>query len=317
VLGKGCLPATGEYQSEPLIKGLAAFVTETRPVGIDADAILDPQGKDLEKKRIRLVHGRSAVRLNAEDKKVEFSDGVVEKYDLLLVATGGRPEVPPALQKDSPMIRTFDSWKDAIAIKELAGRPGAAVVYGPGFLAIEGCRALRKAKKEVVWIQPDTPRHGYPIAGELEASILDDVRNRGARIKDGDDIAEVREKGADGLLVLTRSGEEIPCSLIVVATERVPSVGFLGGSGVEVGTGIIVDEFLRTSVPDVYAAGDCAEFKDKGSGESRINFGWRSAVRQGQLAGGNMAGGKKRFGGNQEDYFWALFGFSLRDRVKD
>jgi NADPH-dependent 2,4-dienoyl-CoA reductase/sulfur reductase-like enzyme len=283
----------------------------------DADAILDPQGKDLEKKRIRLVHGRSAVRLNAEDKKVEFSDGVVEKYDLLLVATGGRPEVPPALQKDSPMIRTFDSWKDAIAIKELAGRPGAAVVYGPGFLAIEGCRALRKAKKEVVWIQPDTPRHGYPIAGELEASILDDVRNRGARIKDGDDIVEVRELGADGLLVRTRTGEEIPCSLVVVASERIPSVGFLAGTGMAVQTGIVVDEFLRTSIPDVYAAGDCAEFKDKGSGASRINFGWRSAIRQGQLAGENMAGGKKRFGGNQEDYFWALFGFSLLDRVKD
>ncbi len=283
----------------------------------DASAILDPQWKDLEGKRVRMDHGKSAVRLNAEDKKVEFSDGTAEKYDLLLIATGGRPEVPPALQKDTPMVRTFDSRKDSIAIKELADRPGAAVVYGPGFLAIEGCRALRKAKKEVVWIQPDKPRIGYPIAGELEASILDDVRNRGARIKTGDDIEEIREDGADRLLVRTRAGEEIPCSLVVVATERVPNVGFLEGSGITVRTGIAVDEFLRTSVPDVYAAGDCAEFTDKSNGASRINFGWRSAIRQGQLAGENMAGGKKRFGGNQEDYFWALFGFSLIDRVKD
>ncbi|MGE5247833.1 MAG: FAD-dependent oxidoreductase, partial [Verrucomicrobiota bacterium] len=103
----------------------------------------------------------------------------------------------------------------------------------------------------------------------------------------------------------------------VVATERIPAVAFLAGSGMAVRTGIVVDEFLRTSVPDVYAAGDCAEFTDKGNGLSRINFGWRSAIRQGQLAGENMAGGKKRFGGNQEDYFWALFGFSLLDRVKD
>jgi NAD(P)H-nitrite reductase large subunit len=283
----------------------------------DADAILDPQGKDLEAKKIRMVHGKSAVRLNAEDKKVGFLDGAVEKYDILLVATGGRPEVPPALRKDTPMIRMFDSWKDSIAIKELAARPGAAVVYGPGFLAIEGCRALRKAKKEVIWIQPDKPRTGYPIAGELEASILDDVRNRGARIMEGDDITEVREQGADGLLVRTHTGKEIPCSLIVVASERIPTVGFLAGTGIAVQTGIVVDEFLRTSLPDVYAAGDCAEFGDKASGTSRINFGWRSAIRQGQLAGENMAGGKKRFGRNQEDYFWALFGFSLLDRVKD
>jgi phenylglyoxylate dehydrogenase epsilon subunit len=283
----------------------------------DEEAILDPQGKDLEAKRIRTVHGRSATRLNADDKKVEFSDGSVEKYDLLLVATGGTPEIPAALRHDFPMVRSFDSWQDAVAIKELAARPGAAVVYGPGFLAIEGCRALRKARREVVWIQPDKPRYGYPIAGELEASILDDVRNRGARIKDGDDVVEVRASGTDTLLVRTRSGEEIRCTLLVVATERVPSVGFLSGSGVEVRTGIVVDDLLRTTVPDIYAAGDCAEFADKGSGQTRINFGWRSAIRQGQLAGENMAGGKKRFGGNQEDYFWALFGFSLLDRVKD
>ncbi len=282
----------------------------------DAEALLDPQGKDLEEKRIRRFRGRAATRLHAEDKKVEFADGAAERYDLLLIATGGKPEVPPALKKDLPMIRTFDSWKDSLAIKELAQRPGAAVVYGPGFLAIEACRALRNAKREVTWIQPDLPRIGYPIAGELEASILDDVRNRGARIQDGDDIVEVRGKDAGSCVILTRRGLEIPCSLLVVATERIPSVAFLAGSGVAVGTGIRVDEFLRTSVPDVYAAGDCAEFQDKAKGALRINFGWRSAVRQGQLAGENMAGGKKRFSGNEEDYFWALFGSPLLDRVK-
>jgi NADPH-dependent 2,4-dienoyl-CoA reductase/sulfur reductase-like enzyme len=281
-----------------------------------ADKTLDPEGKELQAQKIRIAHGRAAVRLDKGSRKVGFADGTEEGYDRLLIATGGRPIVPAVLQKKSPMIQVFDSWRDSIAIRDLAAKPGAAVVYGPGYLAIEGCRALRKAKKEVVWIRPDQPRVGYPIAGELEASILDDVRNRGARIKEGDEIVEVKEKGADELQVLTRHGEAITCSLIVVATERVPSVGFLEGSGLAIAKGILVDEYLQTSVPDIYAAGDCAEFKDKSSGESRINFGWRSAIRQGQLAGENMAGGKKRFGGKQEDYFWALFGSSLEDRGK-
>lgn len=282
----------------------------------DPGSVLDPQGKDLLEKRIRVLNGRAAIRLDMGSRKVGFAGGTEEGYDVLLVATGGRPGVPPALSKVLPAIRVFDSWEDAQAIRARAARPGAAVVYGPGYLAIEACRALRKAKRDVVWIKPDLPKVGYPIAGELEASILDDVRNRGARIKDGDDIADVREKEGDTCVVVTRGGEEIPCSLVVVATERVPSVAFLAGSGVTVGTGILVDEFLRTSVPDVYAAGDCAEFVDKPNGVRRINFGWRSAIRQGQLAGENMAGGKKRFGGKQEDYFWALFGFSLLDRSK-
>jgi 3-phenylpropionate/trans-cinnamate dioxygenase ferredoxin reductase subunit len=83
-----------------------------------------------------------------------------------------------------------------------------------------------------------------------------------------------------------------------------------------VGMGVLVDDFLRTSAPNVYAAGDCAEFADKPKKVGRINFGWRSAIKQGQLAGENMAGGNRRFGSEQENYFWALFGFSLQDRAR-
>ncbi len=280
------------------------------------ETILDPQGANLAEKGVRLLTGRRAVRLDMGNRKVDFSDGTQEGYDVLLIATGGKPDVPPPLRKDLPAVRVFDSREDALAIRERAARPGAAVVYGPGYLAIEACRALRGKKREVVWIKPDLPKYGYPIAGELEASILDDVRNRGARILDGEDIVRAREKDAATTVVLTHGGEEIPCSLVVVATERVPSVGFLAGSGVMVGTGVLVDDFLRTSDPNVYAAGDCAEFADKPKGVGRINFGWRSAIRQGQLAGENMGGGNKRFGGNEGDYFWALFGFSLLDRAK-
>jgi NADPH-dependent 2,4-dienoyl-CoA reductase/sulfur reductase-like enzyme len=280
------------------------------------ETILDPQGQDLAEKGVRWLGGRRAVRLDIATRLVGFSDGTGERYDALLIATGGKPDVPEPLRKDLPAIRVFDSREDALAIRERAARPGAAVVYGPGYLAIEACRALRRAKKEVVWIKPDMPKYGYPIAGELEASILDDVRNRGARILEGEDIVLAREKDADMSVVLARSGEEIPCSLIVIATERVPSIGFLARSGVTVGMGVLVNDFLRTSVPNVYAAGDCAEFADKPKGVGRINFGWRSAIRQGQLAGENMAGGNKRFGGSEGDYFWALFGFSLLDRAK-
>lgn len=280
------------------------------------ETILDPQGRDLVEKGVRLLTGRRAVRLDMGNRMVDFSDGTREGYDVLLVSTGGKPDVPVPLRKDLPAIRVFDSRKDALAIRERTVRPGAAVVYGPGYLAIEACRALRGTKKEVVWIKPDLPKYGYPIAGELEASILDDVRNRGARIMDGDDIVHVWEKDPDTSVVLTRGGIEIPCSLVVIATERVPSVGFLVGSGVMVGMGVLVDDFLRTSAPNVYAAGDCAEFADKTKGVGRINFGWRSAIKQGQLAGENMAGGNRRFGSEQENYFWALFGFSLLDRAR-
>lgn len=284
---------------------------------MDEESVLDPQGKDLYDKRVRVFQGKRAARLDMGSRKVAFEDGTREPYDRLLIATGGKPSVPPALQRKSDGILPFDSLADARRIRERAKVPGAAVVYGPGYLAIEACRALRKTKKGIVWIRPDLPRHGYPISGELEASILDDVRNRGAKIKDGDDVVRVYEGEGGELVLLTREGAEIRCSMVLIATERVPAVGFLKGSGVMAETGILVDDFLRTSAPDVYAAGDCAEFvANRAKGESRINFGWRSAIKQGKLAGENMAGGNEPFGKSQEDYFWVLFGHPLTERSK-
>jgi NADPH-dependent 2,4-dienoyl-CoA reductase/sulfur reductase-like enzyme len=115
--------------------------------------------------------------------------------------------------------------------------------------------------------------------------------------------------------VVTAGGGTIRCHLIVVATERLPNIGFLDGSGVKAGAGVLVDEYLRTNVSNIYAAGDCAEVFDINRRESRINFGWRSAVKQGQLAGENMAGGGKVYIKNAEDFFGLLYGPPLQDRV--
>jgi NADPH-dependent 2,4-dienoyl-CoA reductase/sulfur reductase-like enzyme len=285
----------------------------------DADlaAIEDPQGKDLFDKRIQVLPSVQATGVDMGARRVGFSDGTEETYDSLLVATGGKPGVPASLKKELAAIVIFDSLRDAMRIRERVEQEGTIVVYGPGYLAIEACRALRRAKREVVWIKPDLPKYGYPIKGELEARVLDDVRSGGASIREGDDIVHVWEDGGKPCVAFTRNGDEIPCTTLVVATERVPSVRFLAGSGVMMGTGILVDDSLQTSVPGIYAAGDCAEFMvDRTKGVTRINFGWRSAIRQGSLAGENMGGGKKRLMRNPEDYFWALFGFPLQDRSR-
>ncbi len=285
---------------------------------MDTAGVRDPQGADLAEKGIEVRPGKRANKVDAANRRVTFEDGSEEPYDMLLVATGGKPAVPPVLQlrKLSGSVYPFDSLEDAQRIREKAMGKGDAVVYGPGFLGIVASVMLRRMGLSVVWLQPDLPRVGYPISGELEASILDNVRNKGIAIRDGIDIAEIVEMDGGFSAIRTTAGDKIRCSMIVVATERVPSVAFLQGSGIKTGTGILVDDHLRTSAPNVYAAGDCAEIKDKATGESRINFGWRSAVKQGQLAGGNMAGAQKTFIGKQEDFFWLLFGSALADRVK-
>lgn len=304
--------ATAETEPSYLRPLLPDFISGE----IDLSGLADPQAEDLASQGIDLRGGKRAAKVNPDGRRVLFDDGTEEGYDYLLLATGGKPVLPVPLGRHSKAVLPVDTLSDARRIRERAGRPGPVIVYGPGYVGIEVSRALARPGRSVIWIKPDLPRFGYPFSGEFEASVLDRVRNRGVRIHDGDDIASIREIDGEGFEVRDRQGETIRCSMIVAAVERLPAVDFLRGSGVKIGTGVIVDDRLRTSVPGIFAAGDCAELYDENTREVRINFGWRSAIKQGRLAGENMAGGGKRYIRRQEDYLWLLFGAPLLDRVK-
>jgi NADPH-dependent 2,4-dienoyl-CoA reductase/sulfur reductase-like enzyme len=283
---------------------------------IDPSAISDPQGENLAAEGITVKSGKRARRVDASRNRILFSDGSEEIYNFLCIATGGKPILPLALMGTFGSFLTLNSLGDALRIKARALRSDVSVVFGPGYLGLEASRALRKLGQQVIWINPGLPRFGNPISGELEAKVMDKLRNKGVTIKEGADIADVLDLDGSTYLVYTTGGEEIRCQMLVVATERLPVVHFLEGSGVKVGTGILVDEYLLTNVSNIFAAGDCAEVFDVNRRESRINFGWRSAMKQGQLAGENMAGRGKVYIRNTEDYFGLLYGSPLLDRVK-
>ncbi len=281
----------------------------------DPSALPDPQGKDLAAEGIEVKSGKRARRVDAAKNRILFSDGTEETYNFLCVATGGRPILPAGLMGSFGAFLPLNSLSDALRIKARALRSDVSVVYGPGYLGLEASRALRKLGQQVIWVNPGLPRFGNPISGELEAKVTEKLRNNGVTIKEGTDVADVLDLDGQTYIVYTTGGEEIRCQMIVVATERLPAVHFLEGSGVKVGAGILVDEYLLTNVSNIFAAGDCAEVFDINRRESRINFGWRSAMKQGQLAGENMAGGGKLYIRNTEDYFGLLYGSPLLERV--
>lgn len=308
----GEIVIVNEEESAPYLRPLLTDLIAGRA---DKSALADPQAESLAEIGANVRRGKRAASVDSAKRTVALADGTTESYDVLLVATGGKPVVPPALSRLSAGVLPFDSLADTEKIVARIAPNDTVAVYGPGFLAVTAGAALRKRVREVVWFRPDAPVYGYPISGELEANVLDSVRNTGVRILDGHDIAEARESGGAIELVSTEGGETVRCATVVVATERKPAIDFLAGSGVKVQTGIVVDDSLRTNVPTIFAAGDCAELLDRKSRQSRINFGWRSAIKQGELAGGNMAGAEKLFIRNSEDYFGLLYGSPLAERV--
>lgn len=304
--------ATEEFAPPYLRPNLADLVAGRT----DSAVISDPQGKDLPDRGIKVLSGKRARRVDAARNRVLFSDGSEETYNFLCVASGGRPIVPLGLMATPGAFLMLNSLGDALRIKARALRSNVTVVFGPGYLGLEATRAVRSLGQQVVWLNPGLPRFGNPISGEIEVKATERLRNNGVVVKEGTDIADALDIDGSTFVVYTSGGEEIRCQMVVVATERLPAVHFLEGSGVKLGTGILVDEYLRTNVSNILAAGDCAEVYDINRRESRINFGWRSALKQGELAGENMAGGVKAYIRNTQDYFGLLYGSSLLDRIR-
>jgi NADPH-dependent 2,4-dienoyl-CoA reductase/sulfur reductase-like enzyme len=301
----------GDETAMPYLRPLLTDVItgERRP-----ESLVNPQAADLPELGIAMRLGAKAVRLDVPGKQVAFDDGSFERYDALLVATGGRPAIPHKLRHFEDRVVPIDSLANALRIRERAKAAGAVAVLGPGFLAAVTALALRTIGREVVWLKPGEPRFGSPEGGRVDAGILAAARSAGIVVLDGAGIGEAHGSG-DGLIVTpSRGSDPVAVTTVVVATERHPNTAFLRGSGVESGIGVLVDDALRTNVPGIFAAGDCAELYDKTTHESRFNFGWRSAAAQGQLAGENMAGAGKPYLRSRDDYFWRLFGPPLRDR---
>src|SRR3990172_9194467 len=221
--------ATEEHAAPSLRPLLPDFVSGER----ELSGVADPQGKDLADLGIRFSGGKRARRVDAARNRGAFSDGTEETYNFLCVATGGRPLLPLALIGAPGAFLFLNSLGDAQRVRERAMRSDTTVVYGPGYLGIEAARATRKLGNQVIWINPGLPRFGNPISGDVEAQVTDQLRARGVKIHEGTEIADVIDVDGKNFEVVTAGGGKVRCHLIVVATERLPGVGFLEGSGVK------------------------------------------------------------------------------------
>ena len=303
----------GEEPSAPYLRPLLTEVVTGERI---PESLVYPQAADLAENRISMRIGTKASHLDVTAREVTFADGSVESYDELLLATGGRPAIPHKLRPFPARVVPIDSLANTLRIRERMALPGPMAVLGPGFLAAVTALALRRAGKEVVWLRPGEPRFGHPEGGKVDAEVIAAAGAAGITVLDGAGVGEVIET-EEGLTVTpSRGGWPVTVSTVVIATERHPNTAFLRGSGVESGTGVLVDDSLRTNIRNIHAAGDCAELYDRSMHESRLNFGWRSAMAQGMLAGENMTGAGKAYLRTRDEYFWRLFGPPLRDRFK-
>lgn len=263
------------------------------------------------KNRIRLLSGVTATGIDTAKKQVIVLSGEPVPFDRLLIACGGDPIIPsvPGLTPD--IYYGFTRFADVKAIKRVV-RPGKqAVIVGGGLIGLKAAESLTGCGMKVVVLELANQILSSLLPFNVAGLVQSRMEQEGITFLLNNTLTGV-EVGADGSRLLSiTSGGMLKADLLIMAIGVRPAVGLVAGTDLATGRGILVDEFMETSVKNIYAAGDVAEERDLLTGEQRVNAILPSAARQGAIAGANMAGGKERSQGGLPFNSLQLFDLSV------
>jgi NAD(P)H-nitrite reductase large subunit len=234
----------------------------------------------------------TVVGLDPAAHTVRYADGTTESYDKLLIATGSRPFNPPIPGRERPEVQNCWTMADARAIAALT-KPGSRVLQlGAGFIGCIIMEALAARGVDLTIVEVGDRMVPRMMTAKAGAMIKHWVEKKGIRVRTSAGVQRIDEGTGDAPLAVTLStGEVLACDVVIVAAGVVPNLDFLKDTGIETGRGIRVDAGMRTSVPDVYAAGDVAEGLDFFTGEPLVSAIQPNAADQARVAAINMAGG--------------------------
>ncbi len=255
------------------------------------------KGRPVEKiwrkteERAELHLGRKAVQLDPANKSVVDDQDDEYTYDKLLLATGGTPNHLPFGNGNIIYYRNFQDYQQ---LRSMSENSNQFVVIGGSFIGSEIAAALTIVGKKVTMIFPGNGISENIFPADLSHFLVDYYREKGVDIVSGDTAASIQKEG-DHIIVHTGSGRAIPADGVVAGIGIHPNLDLAKEAGLKVNSGIIVNERLETSVPDIYAAGDVASFYHAAL-EKRTRVEHEdNAVQMGKVAGRNMAGGNETY----------------------
>jgi 3-phenylpropionate/trans-cinnamate dioxygenase ferredoxin reductase subunit len=238
--------------------------------------------------RIDLRMGVAATSVDPTRKLVALADGERLGYDKLLVTTGSRNRLLEASGADLPGLYQLRTVEDSDRIRDAAKRARRAVLIGFGFIGCEVAASLRQLGLEVTAIDGHPVPLARALGPEVGAVLRDIHRDRGVELVLEDAVAALEGQGRVER-VRTKNGRALECDFAVAGIGVVPNVELLAAAGAGVDNGVLVDEHCRTSLPDVYAAGDVANHMHPLFGRLRVEH-WNHGDHHGRAAGRALLG---------------------------
>jgi NAD(P)H-nitrite reductase large subunit len=250
-----------------------------------------------------VVLGKRVESVDPQRQEVVCQDGTKFGYDKLLIATGGSAKIPANIPKNAEGVFSLRTVNDAIAIKKILPAAKNAIVLGGGLIGMKAAFALNKCGLKVTVVVRSRHVLSQMIDFEAAQIVEKQLRENGMEVLSGADIAEVEIK--EGKLVAVRTEEGaagstswLPCELLIAAKGVEPNMGFISETNIAKNQGIITDARMQTNVENIFAAGDVAETFDIAAEEHTVNALWTCAIRQGKIAGFNMAGQHREYDGS-------------------
>lgn len=247
---------------------------------------------------IRLLLGTPISRIDPAERSVSLVDGRAFPFDALLLAPGAEPVRPPIPGMDDERVHMLRSLGDSDGLIRAAASAKTAVVVGTGFLGLEIAASLRARGLEVSVAGPDT----LPLAKILGNALAERVRQlhlaHGVRFHLGRSVTEIATAG-----VRLDDGTLLPADLVAVATGVRPRTALAERAGLTLDRGIVVDRYLQTSRPGLFAAGDAVRWPAPVTGEPIGCGHWSLAMRMGEAAALNMLGAHTPF--EASPFFWS------------
>lgn len=275
------------YERPPLSKGFLAGKESEDSIKISSQDFYEEHG-------IELRLNSEVVQVNTAQKSLQLSRGEEFRFEKLLIATGAQPrilDIPGAGLQNLFYLRSLN---DSQNIRSAVANAKRAVVIGGGFIGMEVAAVFAQKGHEVTMVLNDDRVFKRLFSPEMSNFFESYYKARGVQLIKSMSVAEFRGEEAVNSAVL-KSGQNIPCDLVVAGIGVLPAVEVVKSSGLHINDGILVNEYLETSQSNIWAAGDVANYKDVIFNKRRRVEHWDNAVSQGQYCARALMGERTPF----------------------
>jgi NADPH-dependent 2,4-dienoyl-CoA reductase/sulfur reductase-like enzyme len=262
------------YERPPLSKGFLAGKDTEDSILINSDGFYRQHG-------IQVRLGGAVSKVDAKRKRLMLAGGGEFGFEKLVLATGARPRTLKLPGANLENVFYLRSLEDSKIIRQRAGAVKRAVVIGGGFIAMEVAAVLAQKNIEVTMVLREERIWSRIFTPQMSSFFESYYQSRGVRLIKSAMVTELRGVGAVNAVMLG-GAPPISCELVVGGIGAQPVIDIFAGSDIDLGDGVLVNEYLETNQPGIYAAGDVANYQDLLFGKRRRVEHWDNAVSQGQ-----------------------------------